>query len=65
MRIKIIKILSVLMIASIPQFILSVLSIFFFPSLWWIGHIVAFVVASVIHDPVCKWIEDNKELIPK
>jgi hypothetical protein len=59
MRIKIAKILAVLTVASFPQFILAILSILFFPSLWWVGYVVAFVVACVTHDPVTKWVEEN------
>jgi hypothetical protein len=65
MRIKLIKILSVLILASVPQFILAILSALFFPSLWWVSFFICAIVASIIHEPVCKWWDKNLDLIPK
>jgi hypothetical protein len=68
MRIKLIKIFSVLMLSLIPQFIWQCGLILLFPtlsSLWWVGFIISFLVAVIIHNPVVKWIEENKDIIPK
>jgi hypothetical protein len=64
MRIKMIKILSVLIISLAVQVTLTPFSILF-PDYWWVSYVIAVIVAGLVHESISKWIDKNKEKIPK
>lgn len=60
LRLKMIKFFNVLIVAAGVQIMLLPFAVVF-PNHWWVLYIVVGIVAGLVHDPVSKYIEKNKD----